>query len=234
MYPDTTGNGFAGDAAPPHFQPVDLAGIPAQRSPWEPSVHQFNVDEPPAWAPSDPEPVYPADPASTYSVPAESDLRPVEPVEPVEPEPEAVAEVDEVVAPADQAVEPAAEAPQLAAEVPEPAAEVLEPAADKTPVAAPLRPGDVTETRIAAWPQADAEAFRVRIREAGNLFVDDPHVAVTATAAVVTDAVNGLAATLQRQHAELDPRQLSDNPDTESLRVAVRRYREFLERVLAL
>jgi hypothetical protein len=102
--------------------------------------------------------------------------------------------------------------------------------------AGPLRPGDVPETRIAPWgdPSADAEAFRARIREAGNLFVDDPNFAVTAAAAVVTDAVNALAAALQRQHAELDPRRASDNPDTESLRVAVRRYREFLDRVLAL
>src|SRR5205814_452216 len=55
-----------------------------------------------------------------------------------------------------------------------------------------LRPGDLDEARIAVWATADAEGFRVRIREAGNLFVDDPGFAVTTAAAVVTDAVNTL------------------------------------------
>jgi hypothetical protein len=109
------------------------------------------------------------------------------------------------------------------------------PAAEPAP-ARRLRPGDVPETRVALWGNAGPEAddFRERIREAGNLFVDDPHFAVTASATVVTDAVNALARALERQQAELDPRHGSDQPDTESLRVAVRRYRELLDRVLAL
>ncbi|GII22125.1 hypothetical protein Pme01_17220 [Planosporangium mesophilum] len=102
------------------------------------------------------------------------------------------------------------------------------------PAATGLRPGDLPETRIVLWPDADAEAFRARIRQAGNLFVDDPDFAVTAAATVVSEAVSALAATLQHQQAELDPRRDGAAPDTETLRVAVRRYREFLERVLAL
>jgi hypothetical protein len=55
---------------------------------------------------------------------------------------------------------------------------------------------------------------------------------------VVTEAVNTLASTLAQAlldaHADLDPTEASAYPDTESLRVAIRGYREFLERVLAL
>jgi hypothetical protein len=114
--------------------------------------------------------------------------------------------------------------------------QAAEPAASLPRPARRLRPGDVPETRVALWGSAGAEAddFRDRIREAGNLFIDDPHFAVTATAAVVTDAVNALGRALERQQAELDPRHGSDSPDTESLRIAVRRYRELLDRVLAL
>src|SRR5262249_42764145 len=122
---------------------------------------------------------------------------------------------------AETEAEPAATETEAAPEAAEAEAE-----AAPGPVA-PLRPGDVVESRIAVWATEDAEGFRVRIREAVNLFVDDPGSAVTTAAAVVTDAVNALAAALQAQHAELDP-------DTESLRVAILRYRELLDRVLTL
>ena len=65
-------------------------------------------------------------------------------------------------------------------------------------------------------------------------FVDDPHEAVTRAAAVVTDAVQALAGALAAQGADLDPRNVVEKPDTEALRVAIRRYREFLDRVLNL
>jgi len=135
---------------------------------------------------------------------------------------------DDAVAPADTAPAPA----DTAGDAAEIVAAVAAPAG--TAASAPLRPGDLAETRIAVWAADDAGAFRVRLREAANQFVDNPTGAVTAVAAVVTEAVDALAGALQRQHADLVPRQLSEHPDTESLRVAIRRYREFLDRLLAL
>jgi hypothetical protein len=261
MYPDTTGNPFGGGTPPPPFRrAVGAAGIPAQRSPWEPPARPQNEPAPftfgpaqpsdeadPAQPPDDPDSAQPAgesDPAQTETEPAV----PVADPEETEPPMDAAAAVDaedtdteaeDTDAEAGAAEREAREAEREAREADEKAAEVAEQAPDETGgavPAGPLRPGDVDETRIALWADAstDAEAFRVRIREAGNLFVDDPNFAVTAAASVVTDAVDALAAALRRQHAELDPRHRSDNPDTESLRVAVRRYREFLDRVLAL
>jgi hypothetical protein len=51
---------------------------------------------------------------------------------------------------------------------------------------------------------------------------------------VVARAVQQLAETLLAEQVELDPRRADEAPDTEAMRVAMRRYRDFLDRVLAL
>ncbi|GAA1792002.1 hypothetical protein HC028_01415 [Planosporangium flavigriseum] len=245
MDPDTTGHPF-GDTLPSQ-RAVGTAGIPSQRPPWEPPTEPWHEQpspfafRPAHSAPADEEPA--AGPAPWEAEPAPWEAEPA----PWEAEPAADVEQVTVTAPARDAEADVDEADIEQAEAAEPAevAWVAEP--DETdepetgsdsapPSAGALRPGDVPETRITLWgdASAEAEAFRARIRAAGTLFVDDPNFAVTAAAAVVTDAVDALAAALQRQHADLDPRRTSDNPDTESLRVAIRRYREFLDRVLAL
>ena len=99
---------------------------------------------------------------------------------------------------------------------------------------APLRPGDISETSIAVWAPDRAEAFRVHLREVQAGFVDDPALAVSQAQALVTDAVRALAEALLNEQLNLDPRRRSENPDTESLRIALRGYKDFLERVLAL
>jgi hypothetical protein len=43
-----------------------------------------------------------------------------------------------------------------------------------------------------------------------------------------------LAEALLAEQVDLDPRRQAEQPDTESMRVAMRRYRDFLDRVLAL
>ncbi|HEV7897234.1 MAG TPA: hypothetical protein VGP31_05260 [Planosporangium sp.] len=289
MYPNTTGNGFGGGAPPTPFEPVlNAAGIPAQRSPWEPPARASDGQSPwvgygrerPHAEPGEPktgaDEIEPdtddadsdetvtdqtftdqtftdevddrgagagAENGETEPVAAEAADTQAEYVAEDMAETEDVAEVAEPATavaetPASVAEESAEESAEIAPADAAPA-EIQAPAATDEPAtadepAARLRPGDITETRIMLWSDPDAEAFRSRIRQAGNLFVDDPNFAVTAAATVVSEAVSALAAALQRQHAELDPRRSCDIPDTESLRVAVRRYREFLERVLAL
>jgi len=100
---------------------------------------------------------------------------------------------------------------------------------------APLRPGDVAQTSIAIWQPDALAAIREQIREVQARFVDEPAEAVAQIRALVSDAVHTLAdALLAEQLGSIDPHQRTDHPDTESLRVALRRYREFLDRVLAL
>jgi hypothetical protein len=115
--------------------------------------------------------------------------------------------------------------------------ETSEPEAEEVLVAAfaPLRPGDVAQTSIAVWQPDALETIRAQVRDVQARFVDEPAEAVAQIRALVSDAVHTLAdALLAEQLGSIDPHQHSDSPDTESLRVALRRYREFLDRVLAL
>jgi hypothetical protein len=99
---------------------------------------------------------------------------------------------------------------------------------------APLRPGEVAQTTIAVWKPDAAAEFRDHLKEVQALFVDEPLAAVSQAQSLVADAVRALAEALLAEQLDLDPRQHSENPDTEALRVALRQYRNFLERVLAL
>jgi hypothetical protein len=96
------------------------------------------------------------------------------------------------------------------------------------------RPGDVAERPIALWSDEAAEQLRERWREVQGQFIDDPDAAVTGAKSLVTEAVRALADTLLAAQDELDPYRSGDRADTETMRIAMRRYREFLERVLAL
>lgn len=97
-----------------------------------------------------------------------------------------------------------------------------------------LRPGDVTEEPIAVWPGEAAQRIRDQWRDLQVLFIDEPDEAVAGARSLVTEAVRTLSDRLLAEQEEFDPRRDNDRPDTEALRVAMRRYREFLDRVLAL
>ena len=107
--------------------------------------------------------------------------------------------------------------------------------AEETPAEpAPLRPGDLVEMPIALWTAEAAQRFRDEWRELQVLFIDEPAVAVAEAKNLVTEVVHTLSDTLLSEQDEFDPRRTTANPDTEAMRVAMRRYRDFLERVLAL
>ena len=65
-------------------------------------------------------------------------------------------------------------------------------------------------------------------------FVDDPVTALTRAHDLLTEAVNELTESLLTERDDLDPLQSSSTPDTETMRMAMRGYREFLDRILAL
>ncbi|NMO55854.1 hypothetical protein HH310_32315 [Actinoplanes sp. TBRC 11911] len=98
----------------------------------------------------------------------------------------------------------------------------------------PLRPGDVAEGQIAFWDDEATDHFRAAWHEVKAEFVDDPVTALTRAHDLLTDAVNELTEALLAERDELDPLRGTATPDTESMRMAMRGYREFLDRILAL
>ncbi|UQU63108.1 hypothetical protein COUCH_29395 [Couchioplanes caeruleus] len=98
----------------------------------------------------------------------------------------------------------------------------------------PLRPGDVRQESIAFWDEAASAQFRAEWHEVKAQFVDDPVAALTRAHALLTEAVQELGEAMLAERDRLDP--LGDDavPDTESMRMAMRGYREFLDRILSL
>lgn len=80
----------------------------------------------------------------------------------------------------------------------------------------------------------EADAFRSRWRDVQLRFVDDPHAAAGEAQGLVTEAVEALTAALTAQRDELGGWTNAGPEDTEQLRMVVRRYRDLLDRVLAI
>ncbi|MFI2714053.1 hypothetical protein ACH495_28415 [Micromonospora sp. NPDC018662] len=77
-----------------------------------------------------------------------------------------------------------------------------------------------------------AQGFRDRWRDVQLRFVDDPRAAVGEAESLVEEAIEALSTALREQRTRLGAWQESGSSDTEQLRVAVRGYRDFLDRVL--
>jgi hypothetical protein len=58
--------------------------------------------------------------------------------------------------------------------------------------------------------------------------------ALTRAHDLLTEAVHELTEALLAERDDLDPLRSTSTPDTESMRMAMRGYREFLDRILAL
>jgi hypothetical protein len=91
---------------------------------------------------------------------------------------------------------------------------------DKTTLA-PLFTGDV------------AKDFRSRWDIVQRGFVDDPKEAVRAGDELVAQVIKSLAETFSNQRAAIEGDQ-ADQASTENLRLALRRYRSFFERLLSI
>jgi hypothetical protein len=111
-----------------------------------------------------------------------------------------------------------------AAPEPEPAAA----SAGMLPGAAPAAPVETL------WGDGRSQEYRDRWREVQLLFVDEPRAAAEQAESLVSDVVEAFTAALSAQRDDLAGWQGAEKHDTEELRVAVRRYREFLNRLLDL
>ncbi|MET8081327.1 hypothetical protein [Streptomyces sp. NPDC005303] len=79
----------------------------------------------------------------------------------------------------------------------------------------------------------DEEAFRTRWQEVQNEFVDDPRDAVHTADALVADVMQKLAATFADHKQELEGQwNRGEQANTEDLRLALRHYRSFFNRLL--
>jgi hypothetical protein len=81
-----------------------------------------------------------------------------------------------------------------------------------------------------------ADEMRGRWTDIQSSFVDDPHRAVQDADELVAKALQDLARSFAQHRAEIEQeaRGGDQEPSTENLRVALRRYRSFFERLLSL
>ncbi|GAA2722419.1 MULTISPECIES: hypothetical protein [Streptomyces] len=83
-------------------------------------------------------------------------------------------------------------------------------------------------------PPEDEEDFRGRWQETQSRFVDDPRDAVHTADTLVADLMQTLAATFAQHKQELEAQwSQGEEADTEALRMALRRYRSFFNRLLS-
>lgn len=98
-----------------------------------------------------------------------------------------------------------------------------------------LAPGQAADDPVAAlWGTDMVQGYRDQWRQLQLRFVDDPHGATVDAAGLLDDAVQSLTTTLAEQKQSLDEWRTSQGEDTERLRAALTRYRDFLDRLLGL
>ena len=89
--------------------------------------------------------------------------------------------------------------------------------------------------REALFPGAEIEALRTRWEAIQTGFVDEPRTAVTEADALVAQTVTRLAEVFSEERTNLEKQwDHGDNISTEDLRVALRRYRSFFDRLLSV
>ncbi len=97
-----------------------------------------------------------------------------------------------------------------------------------------LRPGDIGETAVSFWDETTSQQFRAEWHEVKAQFVDDPVGALELARELISQAVQELSESMLAERDQLDPLRENATPDTESMRIAMRGYTEFLQRILSL
>ena len=98
-----------------------------------------------------------------------------------------------------------------------------------------LVPGqDLTDPTTALWGTDQVQQYRGQLRDLQLTFVEDPKQAISGAASLVDEAITSLTNALKTQKQALDGWQVPRGEDTEVMRVALRRYRDFLNRLLSL
>ena len=96
-----------------------------------------------------------------------------------------------------------------------------------------LLPGEMVAAPVGEPLGADqSSGLRDRWQELQLRFVDDPRGVVTEAQSLVAEAVESLTTSLTDQQHDLDGLASGGNGDTEQLRVALQRYRDFFDRVI--
>lgn len=120
----------------------------------------------------------------------------------------------------------AQEAPPAGTGAPGTETEMLVPGSASAPVGAPA------DERSAVLASIDADGIRARFLDIQAGFVDEPRQAVQEAERFVDELVHGLVQVLENERAKL--KATIDDGSTEDLRVALRGYRAFVDRLLNL
>jgi phage-related protein len=91
------------------------------------------------------------------------------------------------------------------------------------------------ESNLPLFAQNDAQDFRARWDKIQAGFVDEPRKSVEQADELVASAIKRLADVFASERQKLESEwDKTDNVSTEDLRVALRRYRSFFTRLLAV
>jgi hypothetical protein len=114
------------------------------------------------------------------------------------------------------------------------------PAPDRIEHTAQQRPGDapsqtVDEPPVPLFSEEEHAGYRTRWSGIQTGFVDEPRNAVKEADALVAEVMKRLADVFAEERRQLETHwEQSDRISTEELRIAMRRYRSFFERLLAV
>jgi hypothetical protein len=96
-----------------------------------------------------------------------------------------------------------------------------------------LMPGEIDAEPVSALVAVEAaQGFRDRWREVQLRFVDDPRGAAGEAQGLAEEAADALVEAVAALRTDLGGWEATEGADTEQLRVVVRRYRDFLDRML--
>jgi hypothetical protein len=96
-------------------------------------------------------------------------------------------------------------------------------------------PKAAEEPNLPLFAQNDTQDFRTRWEKIQIGFVDEPHQAVEQADELVASAIKRLAEVFAAERHKLEAEwDKTDNVSTEDLRIALRRYRSFFDRLLSV
>jgi hypothetical protein len=98
-----------------------------------------------------------------------------------------------------------------------------------------MRASEAGDRAAPLFDSGDADGYRSRWTDIQTGFVDDPRHAVEEADGLVAEVMKRLAEVFADERATLEQQwSRGDSVDTESLRVALRRYRSFFDRLLSV
>ena len=104
---------------------------------------------------------------------------------------------------------------------------------DRSIVADPVHPR--VEDRAPLFHEEEGQGFRSRWEAIQTGFVDEPRTAVEQADALVAEVMKRLAEVFANERTTLEQQWgRGDNVSTEDLRIALKRYRSFFERLLSV